>query len=566
MLSFLHIENIAVIKKLDIDFDRGFTALTGETGAGKSIIIDGIGLLMGERASRELIRSGEEYASVSAIFECLGNDTVKALAELDIHPDENGSISVSRTVYADGRAKAKINGQAAQVSQLRDAAKHLISVHSQHESQSLLDSSAHIKYLDAYIPHGKSEDILREYSAAFEDFSAVRSKLSSLKSKGSEKERLRELIEYQLKDIDSAKLKPDEDTELDDRLRLLRSAEKLSKGTDFIYRALVKNSGSLSAVDLMDKSKTALLSLSKYVPEAEELARKLDEYKYEIQDIGEKALEFLPDIDNAPAELDRAEARLDVISRLKRKYGSSVNEVLEFRDKIKAELDELELGDELVAEYSEKYKLCEKRLKKAALELHELRAEHAKMLGEAVTRELEYLDMKGARIEISAELKSDVCDYTSSGADAVEFLIAANPGEELKSMSKTASGGELSRVMLAIKSELVGKMPAETVIFDEIDTGVSGKTSEKIGLRLKKIAKDSQVFCITHAAQIAALAHTHLFISKAERDGRNETSVRELEFEERVRECARITSGVNITEKQLEAARELVIAGARAEV
>lgn len=565
MLSYLHIENIAVIKKLDIDFASGFTALTGETGAGKSIIIDGIGLLMGERGSRELIRSGEEFAAVSAIFENIGKDAADALAELDIFPDENGSISVSRTVYMDGRTKGRINGQTVQVSVMREAAKQLISVHSQHESQSLLDTSAHIKYLDAYVPVSESEKIKTEYQAVYEEFTAVRQKLNSLKGKSAEKERTRELLEYQLKDIDAAKLKPDEDTELDDRLKLLRSAEKLAKGTDFIYRALVKNGGSLSAVDLIEKSRTALVSLAKYLPEADELAKKLEGYKYEIQDIGERTLDFLPDIDNAPAELDRAEARLDVISRLKRKYGSSVNEVLRFRERIAAELDELELGDTLIAEYSEKYKVLEKKLRDAALVLHKLRAVYAEKLGKAITDELEYLDMKGARVKVSAELRENVDEYTANGADTVEFLISANPGEELKSMSKTASGGELSRVMLAIKSELVGKMPAETVIFDEIDTGVSGKTSEKIGIRLKKIAKGSQVFCITHAAQIAALAHAHLFISKAERDGRNETSVKELDFEERVRECARISSGVNITEKQLEAARELVLAGARAE-
>ena len=561
MLSYLHIENVAVIKKLDIDFGIGLTALTGETGAGKSIIIDSIGLLMGERGSRDLIRSGEDFAAVNAIFENISEDAKRALAELEIFPDENNSISVSRTIYADGRTKGKINGQAVQVSLMREAAKTLISVHSQHESQSLLDTSAHIKYLDAYIPRVDFEKAMGEYSAVFEEFTAVRQKLESLKAKSSEKERTHELLEYQLKDIDAAKLKPDEDTELDDRLRVLRSAEKLAKGTDFVYRALVKNGGSLSAVDLIEKSRTALVSLAKYIPEADELAEKLENYKYEVQDIGEKVLDFLPDIDNAPAELDRAEARLDVISRLKRKYGSSVNDVLEFRDKIKAELDELELGDELIVEYGEKYAVLEKKLKVVADTLHALRAEYAEKLGAAITGELEYLDMKGAQVKVSAELKKDVCEYTPNGADDVEFLISANPGEELKSMSKTASGGELSRVMLAIKSELVGKMPAETVIFDEIDTGVSGKTSEKIGVRLKKIAKDSQVFCITHAAQIAALAHTHLFISKAEFDGRNQTSVRELDFEERVRECARISSGVNITQKQLDAARELVLAG-----
>ena len=565
MLSFLHIENIAVIKKLDIDFSAGFTALTGETGAGKSIIIDSICLLMGARSSKELIRNGEDYARVSAIFTSLDESTVAELKALEIEPDEEGVIYVTRTIFADGRAQAKINSQTVQVSLLKEAAKHLISIQSQHESQILTDSSNHIKYLDAFA--GGNKELIKikdEYTALFEEYREYRSKLDSLKHQNSEKERMQELLEYQIKDIDSLSLKAGEDEKLEARRKKLQNAEKLIKGADFVYRALARNSSGLCAADLIEKSVSALQKLSEYVPEASELAEKLTEYKYEIADIGERARDFVPDdIDDATGELDKIEARLDAIAKLKRKYGQNVEEILLFRDRAKSELDELENNGEYIAKTEEKLKNTEKKLTETAKKLHDIRKNAAEKLEESIVGELEYLDMKGARFKIRVELWQSVDKYTQSGADSVEFLIAANPGEELKPMSKTASGGELSRVMLALKSELAGADSTGTVIFDEIDTGVSGKTCEKIGRRLKRIAESSQVFCITHSAQVAALADTHMRISKAENNGRNETHVEILDFEERVKETARITSGVSISDKQLEAAREMVLAGTK---
>ncbi|MBQ7821650.1 MAG: DNA repair protein RecN [Clostridia bacterium] len=565
MLSFLHIENIAVIKKLDIDFSKGFTALTGETGAGKSIIIDSICLLLGARGSRDLIRSGEDYAKVSAIFACLDSDSLNELKLLDIEPDEDGTISVMRTIYADGRSQAKINSQTVQVSLLKEASKYLINIQSQHESQILLDITNHIKYLDTY---AESEHDIKnaktEYAFSFEEYKALKNKLELLKAQGAEKERMRELLEYQVKDIEALSLRSGEDEALEARRKKLQNAEKLIKGSDFVYRALARNSGGLCASDLIEKSVSALTKLSEYVPEASELAEKLTEYKYEIADIGERARDFVPDdIDDASGELDKIEARLDAISKLKKKYGQSVDEILAFKDKAKCELDELENNEELVLKTEAKLKTAQQKLAQDAKILHEIRVKAAEKLEVGIGDELEYLDMKGARFKIKAELVSSVEKYTQSGADDVEFLIAANPGEELKPMSKTASGGELSRVMLALKSKLAGGGGAGTLIFDEIDTGVSGKTCEKIGLRLKSIAENSQVFCITHSAQVASLADTHMRISKTEVGGRNETCVEILGFEERVRETARITSGVSISDKQLEAAREMVLAGSK---
>lgn len=564
MLSFLHIENIAVIKKLDIDFSEGFTALTGETGAGKSIIIDSICLLLGARSSKELIRTGEDFARVSAVFCALDAQTIQGLSELDITPDEDGTLQITRTIYADGRTQAKINMQAVQVSLLKEAGKLLINIQSQHESQALLDNNRHIDYLDAYAQGSFDTDsVKQEYTSAYRAYKEVYNKLTALRENGKEKERMRELLEYQIKDIESLSLKPGEDERLEERRKKLQNAEKLIKGSEFVYRALARNPGGLCASDLIEKASGALLKLSEYLPEAGQLAEKLNDYKYEIADIGERARDFVPDdIDNATGELDKIEARLDSIAKLKRKYGHSVDEILAFADRARGELNELENNGELMREYEKRLEEASRDLRAVAEKLHGIRTRAACEFEKGISDELEYLDMKGARFKIKVDAISDVSKYTQNGADEVEFLIAANPGEELKAMSKTASGGELSRVMLALKSKLA-TLGAQTVIFDEIDTGVSGKTSEKIGRRLKDIAKVSQVFCITHSAQVAALAHTHLFISKKEVDGRNETEVKLLGFEERILETARISAGVNISEKQLAAAREMVLEGAR---
>lgn len=565
MLSFLHIENIAVIKRLDIDLDGGFTAITGETGAGKSMIIDAICLVMGSRGSKELIRSGENCARVNALFCALDEQTLEELKQLDVEPDEEGVISLSRTVFADGRTQAKINSQSVQVSHLREVASHLIGLQSQHESRILLDAANHIKYLDTYV--GDTPEVCKarkEYGECLAEYKRYKARCESLAGSREEKERMRELLEYQIKDIDALSLKAGEDEKLEERRKKLQNAEKLVKGTEFVSRALTRSGGGLCAADLMEKAAGALRKLAEYEPEALELAERLEEYRYEIVDIGERVRDFAPDdVSDPSGELDRIESRLEAISRLKRKYGQSVDDILEFRERAVRELDEIENNEELIKEANALCAESATRLEAAARILHELRADGAKRLEEGIERELEYLDMKGARFKINVSEAKSVDSYNELGGDNVEFLIAANLGEELKPMSKTASGGELSRVMLALKSELAGKGDAGTVIFDEIDTGVSGKTCEKIGLKLRRISEGAQVLCITHSAQVAALADAHLRISKAEKDGRNETMFERLDFEGRVRETARITSGVNISEKQLEAARELVNASRR---
>lgn len=566
MLKFLHIENIAVIKRLDLEFDSGFTVLTGETGAGKSIIIDSIGLLMGARSSKELIRSGESFAKVKAVFSDIGRVAEKELSTLDIFPDEDGNISIARTIFADGKAQAKINGEAVLNSELREAAKHLINIHSQNESYVLSDSTNHIKYLDSYAKVQDSEE-LKQYKEAYGLNRQIKKKLDEIKDSGRKKENLREILEYRIHDIESAKLSPGEDTKLEEECLLLRNAEKLTKGTNFVYRALASNPGGLCACDLLEKSEAALKKLGEFVPEANKLAERLESCRYEIRDIGETVTDFVPDLDgDVTRRLDAVEERLDLISKLKRKYGASVDEIIETLEKSKVELDELENSNVLTEKYEKEYAESSKRLISAAKKLNELRKAAAEVLGKRITEELDFLDMHGARVQILAQLQSDVTKYSENGGDSVEFLMSANPGEKLKPMSKTASGGEMSRIMLAIKSELAGKSDVDTVIFDEIDTGVSGKTSEKIGLRLKKIAKNSQTLSITHSAQIASLADCHMFISKSENQGRNETSVKVLDIEERILETARINSGVSISEKQLEAAREMVLAGSKAEV
>lgn len=563
MLSFLHIENAAVIKNLDIGFSDGFTVFTGETGSGKSIIIDCISLLNGARGSKELIRTGESSAKITGLFENFDERDLHELELLGITPDEDGTIEISRTIFVDGRSQAKINSRAVQVSLLRDASKYLLNIHSQHESQLLLDTASHIQYLDLYTFKNAESDVKKAYSEAYESYRTLRAQLLKLEADGRDRERTSELLSYQLKDIDSVKPKPGEDIALEERRKKLQNAEKLQKSTEFVYRALSYNPSGLCACALLDKSAAALNKISDCVEEAAALAERLESLRYEIEDIGDRAHEFMPsDIDDATAELDRIEARLDALSKLKRKYGGTIDEVLAFRNDIKKRLDSLEMNEEMSAQKKAECKAAEARLKAAAEALHEVRASATRTLEAGVMGSLEYLDMSGVRFEVSLKMQENAENYTENGADTVEFLIATGPGEDLKSMARTASGGELSRIMLALKSELLGCDTRRTVIFDEIDTGVSGKTSEKIGLLLKRLAQSSQVLSITHSAQIAAIAAEHMYISKSEHNGRYETEVKLLDFEERVRETARIIGGVSISEKQLAAARELVLSAA----
>lgn len=550
MLTSLQINNIAVIRDACVEPGSGFTVLTGETGAGKSIIIDSIALLMGSRAPRELIRSGESRANVSAMFENVGKPTLELLDSYGILC-EDGGVLLSRSVSADGRSAARINGQSVTQTMLREIGRTLITIHGQHDNQRLMQKGYHIRLLDAYAGNAEA---LEQYRAVYDKWRQAKTELEQLRRDEAEKMRLRDILEYQIKEIDAAKLKEGEEQELSSERLRLQSIEKIKKQTDFAYRAL-HGSEKGAVTLLLDRAATALSQISGVIPEAADLAARLENCRYEVEDIALTARGYADDSDGDPtARLDKIESRLDTISRLERKYGADVAAVRAFRADAAARLDALDNTELRAEELTVLIKALEAEARAMAEAISSDRRKCAAEAADRVCETLSYLDMPGVKFEIQVQ----PCELCADGADEVEFMIAANPGEPAVPLAKTASGGELSRVMLALKCVLSENDGIDTMIFDEVDAGISGKTSRKVGVKLGQLADSAQVLCVTHSAQIASLADCHLLISKSEIDGRTETSVRVVEGEERVGEIARILGGINVTETQRSAARELM--------
>ncbi len=555
MICGLHIENIAVVKSLDIDLACGFNVLTGETGAGKSIIIDSLSLLLGARADKELIRRGETTATVCATFSDIGDGAQALLGEMGFSVEE-GMLMLSRTIAVDGKSTARLDGRVITLSMLREISAALFNIHGQNDNQTLLRASSHIGILDRF---ASCDRLLSEYSSLYREVLHLRTELDSLNRDSMEKERLREMLSYQVEDIDAANLKTGEEEKLVDEARRLEGLERVNKCTSLVHRAILGSDKGAGASYLCDRAATALAQISDSFPEAKELSERLVSVKYELEDIAESA-ERLAEIDEADptARLDKIGARLEVITKLKRKYGATVEDVLSFRDDAAAKLEALDNSEARAEELALALAVAEKKAKSVADKLYEMRRDAAKELQAKVTESLEFLDMPKVRFEVGIDHGDTL---GANGTDKVEFLIATNAGEPLMPMIKIASGGELARIMLSLRSVLNACDGTGTVIFDEIDTGISGKTSRKVGIKLAGIGKDTQVICVTHSAQIASLADSHFFISKAEVDGRVETSLRLLSREERVDEIARILGGINITDIQREAAREMIEEG-----
>ena len=552
MIKGLHIENIAVIKELDVDLEDGFCVLTGETGAGKSIIIDSLNLLLGCRADRELIRRGETTAFVSALFCEICDEVCHLLGELGF-ACEDGEVELSRSITADGKSGAKVNGRSVTLSVLREISASLFNIHGQNDNGQLLSAQNHIKILDRF---ADNEELLREYSAQYKETLHLRMQIESLLSDSMEKNRLREMLAFQIDDIDAANLRDGEEEKLIEEEKRLLGFEKVNKCIALVKRAISGSDKGAGASYMCDKAAAALLQISDAFPEANELSDRLSSIKYELDDILESA-EALSDIgDEDPTKrLDKIGARLEVISRLKRKYGQTVGEILLFRENAAKRLEEIDNSEFLTEELEKKLKIVEKEAYGVAEKLSASRKTSALELTKKVTENLEFLDMPKVRFEVSVTSEGEL---NANGIDKVEFLIATNAGEPLMSMIKIASGGELARIMLSLRSVLNDCDGLQTVIFDEIDTGISGKTSRKVGIKLHSIAKTAQVICVTHSAQIASLADEHFFISKSEVKGRVETSVKKLEKSERIEEIARILGGINITDAQRTAAREMI--------
>ena len=547
MLSLLHIENIAVIESADISFDRGFNVLTGETGAGKSIVIDAISAILGERAYRDMIRTGTNKASVRAVF----TDVPELGWFADNGVEYDPETVIQREIHLDGKNVCRVNGSLVSVSILRKLGIQLINIHGQHDSASLFDEDNHLTFLDAF---ADNEAIRADYAEKYEAVSRLRREIDRISMDEGEKLRRMETLKFQIKEIEKAELQPGEDEELETRRKILQNAEKLSDGMDEAVECLYGGDDSDGAAGLLAQAEHALARLSRFTDAYAVLHEKVADLMYQVQDAAEEVRDARDDLSYSADELEQIESRLDKIHRLRRKYGVTCADILDYLEKAKKELDEIEFADDHVERLKKKLKKAEKEAWDAAGILRENRRETARSMSGRILTELAQLDMPRVQFEVQfTEL-----DLTANGADSVAFYMSANAGEALKPMSKVASGGELARIMLAMKNVLAEKDQVNTLIFDEVDTGVSGRAAQKVAEKLRSVAAHKQVLCVTHLPQLAALANTHLLIAKSERDGRTFTSVTPLDIEGRKRELARIIGGASITETTLKSAEEML--------
>ena len=547
MLSLLHIENIAVIERADIAFNPGFNVLTGETGAGKSIVIDAISAILGERAYRDMIRTGEGKASVRAVF--TGVPECSWFADNGVPYDPETVIS--REVYLDGKNICRVNGTLVSVSILRKLGIQLINIHGQHDSASLFDEENHLAFLDAF---ADNESLREYYGEKYAAVARLRKEIDSLTMDESEKLRRMETLKYQIAEIEKAELEPGEDEALEERRKLLQNAEKLSSGLNEAAQCLYGGDDTDGASGLMAQAEYALGRLLRFSDSFSGLHDRVADLMYQVQDVAEEVRDTRDSLNYSADELEQIEERLDTIHKLRRKYGVTCQDILDYLDKAKKELDEIEFADDHLERLKGKLQKAEKAAWDAALALRENRKQSADALSKRILTELSQLDMP--KVQFSCQFRE--LELTASGADAVAFYMTANAGEALKPLSKVASGGELARIMLAMKNVLAEKDQVATLIFDEVDTGVSGRAAQKVAEKLRSVAAHKQVLCVTHLPQLAALATTHLLIAKSERQGRTYTTVTPLDFEGRKRELARIMGGASITETTLKSAEEML--------
>ena len=547
MLSLLHIENIAVIECADISFDRGFNVLTGETGAGKSIVIDAISAILGERAYRDMIRTGTERASVRAVFTEVPEFPWFAENGVEYDPE----TVISREIHLDGKNICRVNGTLVNVSCLHKLGIQLINIHGQHDSAALFDEENHLAFLDAFADNG---ELRASYGERYEAVAKLRREISALTMDEGEKLRRMENLKYQIAEIEKAELEPGEDDRLEERRKVLQNAEKLSNGMETAVECLYGGEDSDGASGLLAQAEYALARLSRFSDSFAALHDRVSDLMYQVQDAAEEVRDARDSLSYSAEELEQIESRLDEIHKLRRKYGTTCEDILEYLDKAKKELDEIEFADDKLERLKRNLKKAEKEAWDAALALRENRKQAADTMSKRILSELAQLDMP--RVQFACRFTET--ELTANGADAVAFYMSANAGEALKPLSRVASGGELARIMLAMKNVLAEKDQVATLIFDEVDTGVSGRAAQKVAEKLRSVAVHKQVLCVTHLPQLAALANTHLLIAKSERDGRTYTSVTPLDLEGRKRELARIIGGANITETTLKSAEEML--------
>ena len=547
MLRLLHIENIAVIEQAEIVFEDGFNVMTGETGAGKSIVIDAISAILGERAYRDMIRTGTSRAAVRAIF-----DRVPELpwfAENGVPYD--AETDIRRELTADGKNLCRVNGTAVTVGVLKKLGVQLINIHGQHDSAALFDEAQHLTVLDSF---AEDEAERAAYAERYEAVRALRREIDRLSMDESEKLRRMESLQYQIDELTKAHLRPGEEEELEARRKLMQNAEKLSDGLHEASACLDGDSQTDGAATLLGQAERALARLARIDDQLAPLQETVADLMYRVRDCAEQVAEQVDALSFSEAELDDVEQRLDILHRLHRKYGPTCEEMLAYLEKAKNELDEIEFSSDRVEQLKKKLRAAEQTAQEAALVLRERRKRAGEQLSARICSELAELDMK--KVEFSCVFTET--ELTPLGADAVAFYMTANAGEALKPLSKVASGGELARIMLALKNVLAERDRVPTLIFDEVDTGVSGRAAQRVAEKLLAVSRTKQVLCVTHLPQLAALADTHFRIAKREADGRTYTRVTPRDFEGRRQELARIIGGASITETTLQSAGEML--------
>ena len=550
MLSNLKISNIAIIKEAVVDFDNGLNVLTGETGAGKSIIIDSINAILGERTSRELIRTGSNIAEVTAFFEDINKSAVDVLDELGISCEDN-SLLISRKISIDGKNTCKVNGVTINVSMLKKIGQALVNVHGQLDNHNLLNEELHYTYIDSYAENDYLKD---RYLTAFNNYCVTKRLYNSLITDESEKNRKIDLLNYQINEITEADIRIGEWEELENRKKILQNAEQLLNLVNTTVEILDGDDNFGGVNDMLNTASSSLVKASSFDDSLNSLSDSLTEMSYNIADVTSELKDFIYNFDVDPAELDIIEDRLNVLFKLSKKYGSTEEEILEFLDNAQKELDNITFSDKRKEELEIELKDSLEYLIKVADELSENRKKYSELFVREITDELSFLDMNSIIFKVVQNKK----DFDETGSDEIHFLISANAGEEPKPLSKIASGGELSRIMLAIKNVLSSKDNIQTLIFDEVDTGVSGRAAQKIGIKLKEVSKNRQVLCVTHLAQIACFADNHFLISKSESDNKTFTKVETLDNDGRIHELARIIGGIEQSKLSLDTAAEMI--------
>ena len=548
MLNVLHIENIAVIEQAEICFDRGFNVLTGETGAGKSIVIDAISAILGERTYRDVIRTGAPRAFVSAVFSGIPELAWFGENQVEYDADE---LLIQREIYPDGKNVCRVNGRPVTVSILKRLGVQLISIHGQHDSQQLFDETSHLAYLDLFAHDGA---LLEEYGEKYARVQELTKEIQRLSMNESEKLRLVETLQYQIDEIERAALTPGEDTELEARRRVLQNAEKITDALQGAFAALYGDESTTGAAELLSGAEQALARVERVDEDAAALHQRVADLMYAAQDAAEELRDRLDGLSYSQEELEQLESRLDTIHRLKRKYGGSCEEILAFLDNAKNQLDEIEFASDRIERLEKQRAAAEQEALSTAKKLRAVREETAAMLEARMQEELSQLDMPKVRF---------VCQFdeivlSPSGIDSVRFLMSANVGEALKPLSKVASGGELARIMLAMKNVLAAEDSVGTMIFDEVDAGVSGRAAQKVANKLWSVARGRQVLCVTHLPQIAAMADTEFTVEKRVENERTYTSVLRLDAQGRRQELARLIGGSMITDTTLAGAAELL--------